>query len=177
MDGKTASISHEFIELTLQLTNGDVITEYLFQVVRKPEVTGRKQSKSELDLNVVIFAMDSISNGHAQRKLSKTYAYIRDVLQGYVFMGHSAVGDGTTEQLAALLSGKGEREQPEARRGMPGAKVVDGWDWIFKRAQCKYNISDLHNHCASTIAAGQCVYRSDLHSSLSRKVKKFPFCC
>lgn len=79
--------------------------------------------------------MDSTSNGHAQRKLQKSYEYIRDVLQGYVFMGHSAVGDGTTEQLAALLSGKGEREQPEARRGKPGAQVVDGWDWIFKKAK------------------------------------------
>ena len=131
----TALISHEFIKLNLELKNGDTINEYLFQVVRKPEVTGRKQSKSELDLNMVIFAMDSLSHGHAQRKLPKTYAYIRDVLQGHAFMGHSAVGDGTTEQLAALLSGKGEREQPEARRNQPGAQVVDGWDWIFRRAK------------------------------------------
>ena len=137
MEGKTASVSHQFIELTLNLTNGDAIKEHLFQVVPQPHLVSRKPSKTELDLNVVIIAMDSISNGHAQRKLPKSYGYIRDVLQGHVFFGHSAVGDGTTEQLAALLSGMGEQEQPEARKGMPGAKVVDGWDWIFKKAKGK----------------------------------------
>ncbi|CAB4007103.1 predicted protein [Paramuricea clavata] len=135
VEGKTASINHEFIELTLKLTNGDVLKEHLFQVLPPAKVNGKQASDTELDLNVVIFAMDSTSNGHAQRKLPKSYGYIRDVLQAYVFMGHSAVGDGTTEQLAALLSGKGEREQPEARRGMPGAQVVDSWDWIFKKAK------------------------------------------
>lgn len=103
----------------------------------RPEITQREASKTELGLNVLIFAMDSVSNGHAQRKLPKSYAYIRDVLQGHVFMGHSAVGDGTTEQLAAMLSGKGEREQPESRRGMPGAQVVDSWDWVFNKAKGK----------------------------------------
>ena len=117
VEGKTASVSHEFIELTLKLANGDVIKEHLFQVLPRPELTAKKPSRTGLDLNVLIFAMDSISNGHAQRKLPKSYGYIRDELQGYVFSGHSAVGDGTTEQLAALLSGRGEREQPEARRG------------------------------------------------------------
>ena len=137
MEGKSARISHEFIELTLKLTNGDVVKEHLFQVLRRPELTKRQSRKSELGLNVVIFAMDSISNGHAQRKLPKSYGYIRDELEAYVFSGHSAVGDGTTEQLAAMLSGKGERQQPEARKGMPGAKVVDNWDWIFKKAKGK----------------------------------------
>lgn len=135
VEGKTATVSDEFIELTLKLANGDVLKEYLLQVMPRPELTQRQATKTELGLNVLIFAMDSISNGHAQRKLPKSYEYIRDVLQGYVFMGHSAVGDGTTEQLAALLSGKGEREQPESRRGMPGAQVVDSWDWIFKKAK------------------------------------------
>jgi hypothetical protein len=137
VEGKTASVSHEFIELTLKLANGDVIKEHLFQVLPRPELSARQPSRTGLDLNVLIFAMDSISNGHAQRKLPKSYGYIRDELQGYVFSGHSAVGDGTTEQLAALLSGRGEREQPEARRGMPGAQVVDNWDWIFKKAKGK----------------------------------------
>ncbi|XP_028408934.1 uncharacterized protein LOC114531525 [Dendronephthya gigantea] len=131
--GKTAAISDDFIELTLKLANGDLLKEHLLQISSK--AAERQPINSELNLNILIFAMDSTSHGHAQRKLPKSYAYIRDQLQGYVFTGHSAVGDGTTEQLAALLTGKGEREQPEARRGMPGAKVVDGWDWIFKKAK------------------------------------------
>ena len=146
VQGKKASIKHEFIELTLTLTNGEKLKEHLYQVVAKPEIKSRPSSKTELDLNVIIFAMDSISNGHAQRKLPKSYSYIHNVLQGYVFLGHSAVGDGTTAQLAALLSGKDEEEQPESRRGKPGAQGVDNWDWIFKKAKSKIRDVSLHGH-------------------------------
>ena len=139
VEGNTATISDKFIELTLKLANGDLLKEHLFQIL--PKAADRQPINSELNLNIVIFAMGSTSHGHAQRKLPKSYAYIRDELQGYIFSGHSAVGDGTTEQLAALLSGRGESEQPEARRGMPGAKVVDGWDWIFRKAKGKNDIS------------------------------------
>ena len=43
------------------------------------------------------------------------------------------MGDGTTAQLAALLTGIAEKEQPEARRDMgTAASPVDNWRWIFK---------------------------------------------
>ena len=105
------------------------------QVVRREEIVSRPSTKTELDLNILIIGIDSISNGHAQRKLPKSYNYIRNVLGGYVFMGHSVVGDGTTEQVAAFLTGKGEQEYAESRRGEPNAKPVDDWNWIFKKAK------------------------------------------
>ena len=46
--------------------------------------------------------------------------------------GHTIVGDGTTAQLAGMLTGIAEEEQPEARRSMPYAKPCDGWRFLFK---------------------------------------------
>ena len=131
------SLPHEYIELTLKLKNGKVLKEYLMQVVRRQEIISRPSPESELDLNILIIGIDSISNGHAQRKLPKSYNYIRNVLEGNIFMGHSVVGDGTTEQLAAFLTGMGEQEYAESRRGEIDAQPVDDWNWIFKKAKGK----------------------------------------
>jgi hypothetical protein len=128
-------VPHEYIELILILTNGNELKEYLLQVVPKKEIISRPSPASELDLNILIIGIDSISNGHAQRKLPKSYNYIRNILEGYMFMGHSVVGDGTTEQLAAFLTGLGEQEYAESRRGKRNAKTVDNWNWIFKKAK------------------------------------------
>ena len=38
--------------------------------------------------------------------------------------GHTIVGDGTAAQLAAMLTGVSERENPEARRGFPGIESL-----------------------------------------------------
>ena len=42
------------------------------------------------------------------------------------------MGDGTTAQLCAMLTGVDERKQPEARRRISSSKPVDSWRWIFK---------------------------------------------
>ena len=128
-------VPHEYIELALTLTNGNELKEYLIQVIPRQKIISRPSPASEMDLNILIIGIDSISNGHAQRKLPKSYNYIRNILKGYVFMGHSVVGDGTTEQLAAFLTGKSEQEYAESRRGEPHAKPVDKWNWIFKKAK------------------------------------------
>ena len=128
-------VPHEYIELTLVLTDQKVLKEYLMQVVPRQEIVSRPSPVSALDLNILIIGIDSISNGHAQRKLPKSYNYIRSVLEGNIFMGHSVVGDGTTEQLAAFLTGMGEQEYAESRRGETNAQPVDDWNWIFKKAK------------------------------------------
>ena len=130
-----SSVPHEYIQLTLKLTTGGELKEYMMQAFPRQDIKSRPSLKSELDLNILIIGIDSISNGHAQRKLPKSYNYIQKVLQGYMFMGNSVVGDGTTEQLAAFLTGRGEQEYAESRRGQPDAKPVDDWNWIFKKAK------------------------------------------
>ena len=46
--------------------------------------------------------------------------------------GETIVGDGTTAQLSALLTGIEEKSQPEARRRKSSSKPVDDWRWIFR---------------------------------------------
>ena len=46
--------------------------------------------------------------------------------------GETIVGDGTTAQLSAILTGLREMDQSEARRRMSGSKPVDNWRWIFR---------------------------------------------
>lgn len=44
-------------------------------------------------------------------------------------------GDGTPQALLPILTGQTEVELPEARRGKPNAKNIDGHPWIFKDFQ------------------------------------------
>ena len=48
------------------------------------------------------------------------------------FVGETIVGDGTTAQLCAMLTGIAEKAQPEARRSEYSSDTVDKWRWIFK---------------------------------------------
>ncbi|XP_028405370.1 uncharacterized protein LOC114527863 [Dendronephthya gigantea] len=149
-------VSHEYIELTLLLSDQTEQKEYLMQVVPNQDILSRDSPPLELDLNFLIIAIDSVSNSQAQRQLSKTYNYIRSVLGGYIFMGHSVVGDGTTEQIAALLTGKGEREYRESRRGKINAEPVDDWNWIFKKAKAKGYVT---SYCEDSPHFGSFQYR------------------
>ena len=51
--------------------------------------------------------------------------------------GHTIVGDGTTAQLTAMLTGIPEKEQPEARRGFANTGPVDRWKFIFNDLHAK----------------------------------------
>ena len=57
---------------------------------------------------------------------------IRNVSVCFHFVGETIVGDGTTAQLSAMLTGIAERKQPEARRKKASSEPVDKWRWIFK---------------------------------------------
>ena len=48
-----------------------------------------------------------------------------------MFEGHTAVGDGTTPQLLAMLTGQTEEELPESRVGYKGSRPVDNFPWIW----------------------------------------------
>ena len=57
------------------------------------------------------------------------YVYII-ILKTVLFLG-----DGTPQALLPILTGQTEIELPEARRGKPNAKHIDGHPWIFKEFQ------------------------------------------
>ena len=54
-----------------------------------------------------------------------------------VFKQHSVVGDGTTPNLAAFLTGHPLSELPEGRKSASGAKVLDDWPLIWKDMHAK----------------------------------------
>lgn len=85
-----------------------------------------------MPLNVLMFGFDSVSRNTWLRTLPKTHKYFTEVLGGIVLKGYNIVGDGTPQALLPILTGETEEELPEARRGKPGAKVVDGHPWIWK---------------------------------------------
>ena len=84
--------------------------QFIAQIHAKDEVLDRlkeiKPSKLSLGMNVLIFALDSMSHLSYQRKLPKTYSYLNEVLNTIVFNGYNIVGDATTAALIPLLTGK-----------------------------------------------------------------------
>ncbi|KAK2157322.1 hypothetical protein LSH36_193g02065 [Paralvinella palmiformis] len=104
----------------------------------KPEQSVLERAKAKrlpqnaMGLNVMIFGFDSVSRLNWLRNLPKSYAYFTEVLGGVVLEGYNIVGDGTTQALLPILTGHTDLELPEARRGFPGAKPVDGFPWIWK---------------------------------------------
>lgn len=85
-----------------------------------------------MPLNVLMFGFDSVSRNTWLRTLPKTHKYFTEMLGGILLKGYNIVGDGTPQALLPILTGQTEIELPEARRGKPGAKVVDGHPWVWK---------------------------------------------
>ncbi len=132
----TEKITDEFIEVQYQLEGGKTPQdkEIFIQPVPHEHLLKRSaQTKPGIPLNILIVGVDSMSHANAKRKLPRVYKYLKEELSSLVFNGHSIVGDGTTEQLAAMLTGLGEKEQYESRRHNRNARPVDGWSWIYKQ--------------------------------------------
>ena len=61
-------------------------------------------------------------------------------------IGYNIVGDGTPAALLPILTGKTEKELPEARRGHTGANTVDRFPWIWKKFKGKTKFPFHQNH-------------------------------
>ena len=75
--------------------------------------------------NVIILGLDSMSRFAYKRFLPKSYTYFTRELGGVVLEGFNIVGDGTTQALMPMLTGKNETDVPEVRRGHANAIHVD----------------------------------------------------
>ena len=78
-----------------------------------------------------MFGFDSVSRLTWIRNLPRSYDYLVNQLGATVLEGYNVVGDGTPQALLPILTGKTEKELPEARRGFPNAATVDGHPWIW----------------------------------------------
>ena len=57
-------------------------------------------------MNVVMFALDSMSHLAYQRKMPKTYQYIKNKLGAVILNSYNIVGDATTAAIIPMLTGK-----------------------------------------------------------------------
>ena len=138
-------IKDEFIEVEYILKDEKRIKEVFIQPVLHEHLKNREISKKPgIPLNILIIGIDSVSHANAQRKLPKVYKLLKDDFEAFIFNGHSIVGDGTTEQLAAMLTGLGELEQYESRRHHKNPRPVDGWNWIYKQLKGAKNTCYLY---------------------------------
>ena len=132
----TRPISSDFVQVEI-LHSDNIEKEFHLHAVPRADVNARSISRKGLRMNVVALMFDSTSAANWQRLMRKSNNYLHTHLNAISFKGHSIVGDGTTAQLCAMLTGTAEEDEPEARRRMVGSKPVDDWQWIFKEYKKK----------------------------------------
>lgn len=99
--------------------------------------------------NVLILGFDSMSRQSVQRYLPETHDFFTRTLGGVLLEGNNIVGDGTTQALMPMLTGKAETEVPEVRRGHPGVRRIDeAVEFIWK----KYERNGYVTHWAEDMA-------------------------
>ena len=87
--------------------------QLLVQVHPKSEVFQRIASKGrKTDIhkrpNILMLGLDSMSHLAYQRKLPKTYKYLKEKLGSVVLNGYNIVGDATVAALVPILTGKSQ---------------------------------------------------------------------
>ena len=124
----------EFVELLIA-KEASISHEHHVWLKRKEDIAKaaqRKRAKSGLKYNIAFVMFDSQSAANFERKLIKTFKFLKDDEHTVILKGHTINGDGTTAQLCALLVGILEKDLPEARRGHKSSQTVDRWPFIFK---------------------------------------------
>ncbi|XP_031550899.1 uncharacterized protein LOC116288272 [Actinia tenebrosa] len=127
------TVNTDFIRV--EIKNGgtaDDVIETHMQTNFKKEVGERKIIPAGIPVDIVMIMFDSTSAANFIRKMPRTYKYLKETLNTVFLNGQTIVGDGTTAQLSAILTGIPEHHQPESRKAFRNAKPVDNWRWIFK---------------------------------------------
>ncbi|KAF5399600.1 hypothetical protein PHET_06411 [Paragonimus heterotremus] len=86
--------------------------------------------------NILLLGLDSISRMAAVRYLPKTMQLVNDLPNAITMQLYNVIGDGTTANLLALLTGLSEKELPEARTSHVSVNhnvsVLDKYPWIWE---------------------------------------------
>ena len=119
--------------MMLVINNGtDKVAEYHAQFVAKKSILSRERKKPNgLGLNVALIMFDSQSAANVERAMPKSLKFLRRKQGTIELKGNSIVGDGTTAQLCAMLTGYNEHYLPDARKEHEGTGSVDKWPFIF----------------------------------------------
>ena len=132
----------DFFRLSYTKNDGQFLSHLFARVVPKKEIieqfAARKKpqgdGKTVRDLNVLILGFDSTSAANFLRYMKHSLDFlVKGDMHTHFIKGYSVIGDATTPNMCALLTGKDETEVPEARRSVPGAQSIDSWPWLAKR--------------------------------------------
>jgi hypothetical protein len=103
------SLYQDYEELNGRFEEMPDFEQYIAQVYPTKEILERlkdtKPKKNSLQMNILIFALDSMSHLSYQRKLPKTYDYLKNNLEAFILNAYNIVGDATTAALIPLLTG------------------------------------------------------------------------
>lgn len=100
----------------------------------KCRVESRREtlSKRKLDVNVLVFLMDSMSHMSFLRNVPNFTNFLIQKMQAHIMNGFNTVGDGTQFMEIPMLTGQFPTELPEARERFPDAEMCDAWPILFK---------------------------------------------
>ena len=114
-------------------------TEYQAVVIPKAEFREYRNQHLEIHdmLNVALIVLESQSAANVQRKMPNAFNQIKSAENAFIFNGHAIVGDGTTDQLCAMLIGQLETDLPDALKSSVNSVSVDEWGFIFEDFRAK----------------------------------------
>ncbi|XP_065674470.1 uncharacterized protein LOC100208013 [Hydra vulgaris] len=129
-------LEDDFIRVELN-TKDNYYVEFHAHINSRSQEEFKKTAKKRKDvlglgLDVVFLMIDSQSNANFHRQLLKSMPQLVKDEDTIILNGHTIVGDGTTAQLAAILTGEQEKSLPETRRNMPNSSTCDQFNFIFK---------------------------------------------
>ena len=106
--------------------------EYHAIVIPMTHFMNEIQTRDEYEaMNVALIILESQSAANIQRKMPRIFSYLKNAQNAFVFKGHTIVGDGTTDQLCAMLIGRLEQDLADASRSSLNSVFVDDWKFIF----------------------------------------------
>ena len=131
----TEPLTEDFIELVV-IKHKTIYKEYHATVIPKvledtEETVPEYNDKLQDQFNVVLIMLESQSAANAERNMRHTFRYLTQRESSFIFKGHSIVGDGTTDQLCAMLVGQLEKDLPDALKSTQDSVYVDNWPFIF----------------------------------------------
>ncbi|KHJ41914.1 hypothetical protein D918_07965 [Trichuris suis] len=128
-----ATAQTDFFNATCNAEDQMTYSNYHATIVPSTDALKRAKTMPEgaIPLNMYIYGFDTISRLMFMRKMSQTYKYITDVLNGTVMELYNIIGDGTTPALLAMLTGMFEEELPDTRRSEKNVSFVDVYPFIW----------------------------------------------
>lgn len=92
----------DFDQFIVQVYPRTDVHERIIKIMKRLKT----EMSEEMPPDVLMIGLDSMSHMSYQRKLPKTYKFLRDELGAVIFNGYNIVGDATTAAVLPMLTGK-----------------------------------------------------------------------